>query len=293
MPNTFNPPEWTAYLESYSIDYFDAAILFAEKAQRIEQENGTPYDLSKVNLLAASDHFSYVTGSIFMVNACMSAAIDEVFRDADRLDKDPNAQTNLNQLQSNVVKALAKARKAKAIELSKYPDLDKVLENTAPRECKKDPNAICLPFYENWFLLDKFQLALYLADLSNSGKPFDLGDDVWKNVVCLRKLRNYLVHYEPEWIVYKHFNASYNAKNKTKDVMKCLTDRGFKNKLYPKDAWLHEGRMKVRLGADCAEWAVNSSSNFLYEFYSRMPIDDLKILIRDRRIYKTRSFSQP
>jgi len=292
MSRNFNLPEWneTAYLESYSVGYFDAADLFARNAQRIELECGTPDDLSKVNRQAADDHFSYVAGSIFMANASLSAAIDEVFRDADRLGKHPNAQTNLNQLQSNAVKTMAKARKANAIELSKYLGLYNVIENTAARACKKDPHVVCLPQYENWFLVDKFQLALYLADLNNFEKTFDLTDNVWKNAVCLRKLRNYLVHYEPEWIKYTHSDASYDAKNKTKVAMNCLKDRGFKNKLYPKDARLREGRMKVRLGADCAEWAVNSSSDFLYEFYERMPINDLKFLIRDRRTYKTRIF---
>jgi hypothetical protein len=291
MSSNLNLPDWnwTAYYESYSIGYFDAALLFEDKAQRIEQENETPDDLSKVNLSAADNLFSYIAGSIFLTTACLSAAIDEVFRDAVRLEKDPNAQTNLNHLDSGVVKAMGKACKTKAIKLSKYRDLDKLLEDTKPRPCNpcaKDPKTMCLPSYERWFLLDKFQLALYLA----SGKPFNLGDDVWKNAVCLRKLRNYLVHYKPEWIRYKRSNASYHAKDKTKGVMKCLKDRGFKNKLFPDDPWLHEGRLKVRMGADCAEWAVKSSSDFLYEFYERMRIDDLKNSMRDRWTYKIGSY---
>ena len=114
MSNSSRRLDWAAYWEDFSRNYLDAGHLFAENAKKLEQENGTPEDLSKVNIPATTDHFSYVAGSIFAVNACLSAAIDEVFRDADRLSRDPKAETILKQLSADVVKDMATARSAKA-----------------------------------------------------------------------------------------------------------------------------------------------------------------------------------
>jgi hypothetical protein len=264
-------------LEDFSRDYLDAGHLFAEHAKTLEQEIGTPENLSKVNIPATTDHFSYVSGSIFAVNACLNAAIDEVFRDADRLKRDPKAQTILDELSVNVVKDMAIVRRAKAIELSKYPDLDKILKNTNPRPCRKNAKSTCLPAYKGWYLLDKFQLALHFSE---SGKPFDLGSNVWGEAEFLRSLRNYLVHYEPEWVQYTFSNGSYSARRtKTVDVMDGLRTRRFRNGLYPKDADLLEGRLVVRLGADCATWAVRSCAEFLCSFYDALPIDDRKMWV--------------
>ncbi|MGZ4852676.1 MAG: hypothetical protein ACXV3D_05750 [Halobacteriota archaeon] len=279
MPDNPRRWEWVAYLEDFSSYYLDAAHLFAENAKLLELENGTPDELFKVNIRATKDHFSYVTGSIFAINACLSAAIDDVFRDAVMFNKDPKAETALTQLSAQVIKDMANARNAKEIELSKYPDLDKILKNTTPRTCKKDASIECLPTYKNWFLLDRFQLALYLADVNQSGKPFDLADSVWREVEFSRSLRNYLVHYEPEWIQFTFSNGSYNAKQRTIDLMDGLQDRGFRNGLYPKDAELHEGRLDIRLGADCAAWAVRSCAKFLYAFYDGLPIDERKMWV--------------
>lgn len=277
MSNSSRRVDWAAYWEDFSRNYLDAGYLFAEHSKNLEQEVGTPENLSKVNIPATTDHFSFVSGSIFAVNACLNAAIDEVFRDAERLNRDPKAETILRGLSVNVVKDMATVRRAKAIELSKYSDLDQILKNTNPRPCSKTTNSTCLPAYTGWYLLDKFQLALYFSE---SGKPFNLGSHVWEEAEFLRSLRNYLVHYEPEWVQYTFSNGSYSARRtKTVDIMDGLRTRGFRNGLYPKDADLHEGRMAVRLGADCAAWAVRSCAEFLYSFYDALPIDDRKMWV--------------
>jgi len=272
MSSGFRIPDYVKYWDEFSGDYLDAARLFADNALKIEQKYGTPDHISKVNMSATAEQIVYVTSSFFSVNACLSASIDEVFREADALNRHIKPQSFLSHLSPKVIKDMADARNAKVIKPSNYPDLDLVLQYS-----DNTP-------YWKLYPLDKFQLALYLSDLNKEGKPFDFGDDVWKDVEFLHLLRNYLVHYEPEWVEYRFSNGSYYAKQKTVDVMDGLQIRGFRSGLYPKHAEFHEGSIRVRLGADCAAWAVEATSDFLYAFYEKMPIDDRKMWLYHRRV---------
>ncbi len=132
-----------------------------------------------------------------------------------------------------------------------------------------------VPRTANYKILQKYQIALVLAQK----QIFDPGNLPYQDVNLLVKLRNSLVHYEPEWVkspASDDFGPddihtyAYEKKLRGKFLPNPLTGQG--NPFYPDKC----------LGHGCAEWAVNSSVIFADAFFSRMGLLSPYDHIRDR-----------
>lgn len=173
-----------------------------------------------------SQHRAYVTASILSSVFFLEAAINELFADT---------------VESN-------SEIAKKLNLTTIQLMAEMWKLEVPRTA-------------NYKILQKYQIALALAQK----QIFDPGAPPYQDVNLLVKLRNDLVHYEPEWVK----NPSnddfgpddihrYEKMLRGKFLANPLTGQG--NSFYPDKC----------LGHGCAEWAVNSSAKFADAFFSRM-----------------------
>lgn len=104
--------------------------------------------------------------------------------------------------------------------------------------------------------LDKYNWAL-----STAGKPeFDLGSPPAQGFSLLRRLRNAIVHYRPEW---SHENGDHAA------LEKSISGQFPQSALMPTNMSWFPGRC---FGAGCASWAVGVAESFMSEFCGRMGI---------------------
>lgn len=173
-----------------------------------------------------SQHRAYVTGSILSSVFFLEATINELFADT---------------MESN--SAIAKKLHPTTIQL-----MAKMWKLEVPRTA-------------NYKILQKYQIALVLAQ----NQIFDPGASFYQNVNLLVKLRNDLVHFEPEWSKLPSSDDfgpddihRYEKTLREKFTVNPLTSQG--NPYYPDKC----------LGYGCAEWSVISSVKFTDEFFSRM-----------------------
>jgi len=102
--------------------------------------------------------------------------------------------------------------------------------------------------------LEKYQIALVLA----KRKVFDKGATPYQNVDLVRRLRNALIHFEPEWVGEEPQKLEENLRGKFN-----LSPFSGSGSLYFPHRCLSHG---------CAEWVVNSCLEFSDEFHNRMAI---------------------
>lgn len=233
--------------------HLHSARMLCEKAVEVE----ATYDDSEQSLYT---YWDYVTGSIFAATAFLEALINETFvRAVIREKGEPeNALTNLS---SNVITSMAKAW-GKGINWNNEPSLRQFLTKYYPKDK--------LP--EGWYILDKYQLALYFADKPPYQKPFDKTGKVWKEVVCLKELRNHLTHHKPETISFPPGGDPYKAETeRTRKLLRGLLKRNLRSPLYG------QGSVLSFLGSECARWAFDSSTILAKEFRDKMPLDPSSI----------------
>ncbi len=172
------------------------------------------------------EHQGYVLGAVFSSVAFLEATINELFSDAA-----DNQLTNLQGLETATIKLMAKMWDQGIPRTARYP------------------------------VLQKYNIALDLAGRSR----FERGRLPYQDVDFLIKLRNALIHYEPETILSYTDNPStvenphpFEKRFKSKLALNPLADAG--DAFWPKKC----------LGHGCAEWAVVSAVNFVDEFFKRM-----------------------
>lgn len=288
--------------EILSTEHIDAALFLAKNAMNLEKEffwdslqnlksrglmqNGTAPTITEQEV--NKNHFAYVTGAIFFCIAFLNAAINEVFLEASKQESSQSIKKSFNQLSKPVISSLASIKYWKNVKLSDYCGLEKELEYADTHKNKQ---------FNLWYLLNKFQLALYLADKKRVNKLFAINCPVWKEAKLLFQLRGLLTHYQPDWIRYELPSASYKAEGEGKTaetstfIMNELQSRGFWNRLCKSDEKLDaeqnlgsaiKSLLTCRLGADLAVWGIKCTLNFAAEFYGRMPMQDNKRLVDDR-----------
>ena len=176
-----------------------------------------------------SEHSAYVTGAIVFSVSSLEAAINELF--ADTVD---NNKGRISKLDSDTRNMMANIWKIK-------------VQGTAL-----------------FSILQKYQIALVLAQKNQ----FDLGKKPYQDINLLIKLRNSLIHFEPEWITCPAGDDfgqddihKFEKQLKGKFTINPLTGQG--NPFYP-DKCLSHG---------CAEWAVKSTINFIDDFFTRIGIE--------------------
>ena len=170
-----------------------------------------------------ADHRSYVVGAIFFSVAALEAAINELFTDA--------SEGNL---------------------LGWRP-----VDEAVIRRCGAMWRA-GVPRTARYTVVDKYAIALELAD----SVAFDKAAEPWQAASELARLRNALVHYEPEWVP-----MASGADMHTFE--KRLKGRFASNPLASPDSPYYPDKV---LGHGCAAWAVKSSMAFADVFAERLGI---------------------
>lgn len=185
-----------------------------------------------------SEHRAYVTGSILSSVFFLEAAINELFADT--------VETN-----SEIVKKL----------------------NPATIQLMAEMWKLDVPRAANFKILQKYQIALTLTQK----QIFDAGAPPYQDVNLLVKLRNDLVHYEPEWV--KNPSSDDFGPDDIHRYEKMLGGKFIANPLTGQDNPFYPDKC---LGHGCAEWGVNSSVKFTDDFFSRVSLLSSYDHVRDR-----------
>lgn len=174
------------------------------------------------------EHRAYVTGAIISSISCLEASINELFSDMLECECIRNEKKYEN-LNDDIILALSDSWKKGVPKTAKYP------------------------------IIKKYEIAMELAKV----KPFKnelFCRDAW----LLTKLRNSLIHYEPEWVD-AHSNESYEEHEFEKLLSRKFSINpltGIGNSFYP-DKCLSHG---------CAEWAVQTVITFIENFSDKLNI---------------------
>jgi hypothetical protein len=169
------------------------------------------------------EHRAHAMGAVVFSIAALEAAINELFTDA----AEGNLH-NLRPLDEVVIKRLG------TMWLSGVP-------RTA-----------------SYRVVDKFAIALHLADRD----ALDASAEPWQSAMELAKLRNALIHYEPEWVPMPVTGEAHKFE-------KSLRGKFPENPLAPSENAYYPDKL---LGHGCAAWAVHSALAFAGAFSERLGI---------------------
>ena len=179
--------------------HLHSARMLCEKAVDVEAS----YDGSQQSLYT---YWDYVTGSIFASTAFLEALINETFvRAIKRAKGEP--EDAVKNFSNNTVASMAQAWR-QGIDWSNEPSLLPFLTQKYSKP----------PAQSHWYVLDKYQLALYLAEKAPYKKPLEKTGNVWQDVRCLTKLRNSLTHHEPENRFFSTECQILTSRNRTNDA---------------------------------------------------------------------------
>lgn len=124
-------------------------------------------------------------------------------------------------------------------------------------------------------ILEKYQTALNIMEC----KQFNESRNPFQNIKSLISLRNYLVHYKPEWVeLRENEKDSVRLTNLEKKLIRKFLVRkisGMENEYFP---------FKY-LSYGCTDWAIANCIQFVQVFYNSMSIEDIyKDIIKEIRI---------
>jgi hypothetical protein len=173
-----------------------------------------------------AEHRGYVTASIFAAVAFLEATINELFADAQEVD-----HGQLKGLDPAVVSLMTDMWKRQIPRTARYR------------------------------VLEKFDIALVLA----RKEPFIPGLPPYQDIVLLVRLRNSLVHYEPEWMA-AGLDPKYDNEL-DKDLAKALRGKFLASPLMSEGNPFYPDRC---LSHGCAKWAVESSITFADTFFAKI-----------------------
>lgn len=120
-----------------------------------------------------------------------------------------------------------------------------------------------IPRTANYNIIEKYQIALTLA----KKREFDLGILLLQNITVLIRLRNALVHFEPESVVTKSLIETTQVKRQKLEAQ--LIGKFLENSYTGKDNPFFPDKC---LSSSCASWAINSCISFTDEFFIKMGI---------------------
>jgi hypothetical protein len=117
--------------------------------------------------------------------------------------------------------------------------------------------------------LDRAQLILHLLHR----EPFDPGRKPFQDMQLIVRLRNALVHYQPEWY------AAGTDQDLSKGLRKPLADRRFAlNPFFPD---INPFLWDRCLGHGCAEWSWRTALDFADSFFKKLGITPIYDAHRD------------
>ena len=170
--------------------------------------------------LYLAEHRSHAIGAVIFSAAALEAAANELFSDASE-----NPAT-IGPVDTAAAKRLGALWRADVPRRAAYP------------------------------ILEKYAIALLLADRTG----FNTGTEPWQSAAVLVKLRNALIHYEPEWV-------SMPGGDPVHRFEKTLGGKFQENPLAPTDSPYYPAKL---LGHGCAQWAVKTALAFSSEFAERL-----------------------
>ncbi|MDA3845644.1 MAG: hypothetical protein PF505_03740 [Vallitaleaceae bacterium] len=208
-------------MKFFSNTHIQSAALSARLAYQCEQEHSDDTN-SEVQL----NHMIFVINAIISSVSYLEANINELFVECSENKTGFKSNLRTNMINDSVIEALERSWKL-----------------GVPRTAK-------------FSILNKYDIALALAGIDS----IDKSTSVYENADTLIKLRNSLVHYEPEWI--NDYLSDSELTNKMAKRLKGKFDlnplTGEGNPFYP-DKCLSHG---------CAEWAVKTSLEYVDNFSS-------------------------
>jgi hypothetical protein len=115
-------------------------------------------------------------------------------------------------------------------------------------------------------LLNKYQKILVIS----GEDPFDENDQAFANLRMLVDIRNHLMHYKREWVVFhEHWSPDKGNEGTTEKFEKILKKKFAINPFAHKNQPFFPDKC---LGHGCAEWAVVNSLIFTDEFFRRLDL---------------------
>jgi hypothetical protein len=176
--------------------------------------------------LTQTEHTAFVTGAIFSAAAFLEATINELLADA----AEPNGG-HLAPLGASTVKTIAE-----------------MWDHGVPRTAR-------------FPVVEKYEIALTLA-----GRPaMDRGGAAYRDAVLLAKLRNALIHYEPDWL--PDPDTPSTVPHPDDKWGKQFAKRFPMNTKANDQAPFFPTRM---LGYGCARWSVQAAVTFADQFFVRL-----------------------
>lgn len=107
--------------------------------------------------------------------------------------------------------------------------------------------------------LEKYQTVLRIH-----GNPFDKGSEPYQSANLVRRIRNYFVHYEPEWL-------AVNENEPDSDIGRELITKDFELNPFREEDPFFPGKC---LSYGCAKWTFSKSMDFVEEFLKRVDSQD-------------------
>ncbi|MBD2093603.1 hypothetical protein H6F90_00340 [Trichocoleus sp. FACHB-591] len=239
--------QWTPY----SLDHIYAAFYFTELSNKIEKLyqnerlNRDEKDRSLIFDKYHRQHRACVTSAIFSSVAFLEATINELFAEVVEL---PNGY-HAAQLNPDIKLLLANLWKV---------DVQNVNAKTATSY-----NLI-----DSIRTLEKFQIALSIS----KKQVLDPAASPYQDIKYLVSMRNTLMHYKPQKIVSQSNIPSIPVTEKINGLNFAALESANKFEQNP----LFEGGNAYFpdrcLGYGCAQWASNSSFNFVQKFYLQLGV---------------------
>lgn len=182
----------------------------------------------KHNHAENAKHQGYVISSIFLIVAFLESTINEIFSDC-------------------------------AEEMNDY------IKNVHPSQGKLlgELWKLGIPRTARYNILEKYQVALTILN-----KPiFSRGKNPFQDAKLLIRLRNALIHYEPESVVV--YDSLKTWLKEDEKFEKQLKNKFELNSLATPNQVFFPDKI---LGYGCAEWAIKATLNFVNEFHKRIEI---------------------
>jgi len=215
----------------YATDHIYSAALFARKAGELERSE------EPVVPQLFKDHRAYVTATIFGSVAFLEANINEFAVAAREIPLGPGAP---------------EIHFAGGGRLRKRP---------------REALVRLWPYVTRLPLLDKYDAVLNMVE----AKTFDRGHNPAQDGTLLIRLRNTLVHFEPQW---------EEVGTTTREVAKQLQKKGLpENALAPRAGLYFPNRC---LGHGLAVWGVTTALDLADEFYRRVGLPAIYEPMRDQ-----------
>lgn len=215
-------------------------IQSAANLTRLAAEIENNYDSSNKHELY-HEHQSYVTGAIFTAVSFLEATINEIFTDC------------FEGLNNGIIEDLDN-------------DLKRLLGDMWELE---------VPKTAYFSILDKYQIALTLT----KKEKFNKGELPYQDVDTLVRLRNALIHYEPESIIThseidpdKVKEHKFEKRLRGKFSLNPLTGSG--NAFFPAKCLSH----------GCSKWAVKTSLELTDNFFEKLNLKPRYDHVRDKLI---------